>query len=157
TQEGTIKVKGQKYNIDISDYQIISDGETLWTYEKETNTCYADYVEDVADGSFSPSEMFTIWEQDFKHELKGTVMEGGKKLHHINLYPNDPADKPYHTIQLYVSHDKLEVTKITVKGREGNDMIYDVKSFRTNTDISEKDFTFSEANYPGVDLIDQRI
>ena len=118
TQEGSIKVQGEKYNIDLPDYMIISDGESLYTYEKETNTCFIDYLEDVADGSFSPSQMFTIWEQDFKHEFKETVTEDGTSRYWINLYPNNPADKNFHTIQLYVNKGKMEVDKFIIKGRE---------------------------------------
>ena len=116
TQEGSIKVQGEKYNIDLPDYMIISDGESLYTYEKETNTCFIDYLEDVADGSFSPSQMFTIWEQDFKHEFKETVTEDGTSRYWINLYPNNPADKNFHTIQLYVNKGKMEVESEEGKG-----------------------------------------
>lgn len=157
TQEGSIKVQGEKYNIDLPDYTIISDGESLYTYEKETNTCFIDYIEDVADGSFSPSQMFTIWEHDFKHELKGEAKVGKSVAYLINLYPNDPTDKPYHTIQLFVDKAKMEVVKIVVKGREGSDMIYNVKTFSPNATMKSSDFTFPEADYPGVDVIDQRI
>ena len=99
TQKGQILVKGQKYRLDIADYEIISDGETIWTYEKESNTCYVDYKEDIEDETFSPSEMFTIWEKDFKHEYKSTEKVDGRDNYVIYLYPNDPSDKPYHTLQ----------------------------------------------------------
>ena len=42
TQAGTIYVDGNKYSLDIGDYLIISDGETIWTYEPAVNDCYVD-------------------------------------------------------------------------------------------------------------------
>lgn len=156
TQKGSIKVSGEKYILDMADYTIISNGESIWTFEKETNTCYADYAEDMADEGFSPGEMFTIWEQDFKNEYKGSMTVGGASCHQINLYPNNPVDKPYHTIQLYIDKNKMEVVKIVVKGREGNDMIYTVRNFNPNADVPDSDFEFSDVAFPGVELIDNR-
>ena len=46
-QEGSIRVKGKLYNLELGDYILITDGETHWTYEKGTNDCYVDYLEDV--------------------------------------------------------------------------------------------------------------
>lgn len=156
-QEGSISVKGKKYNLELGDYVLITDGETHWTYEKGTNDCYVDYLEDVEADSFSPSEMFTIWEKDFKHEYKGTETVNGKSTYWINLYPNNPADKTYHTIQLFVDKSKMELVKIIVKGREGNDVIYNVKSFKPNAEISANKFKFNASDYPGVNIIDNRI
>jgi outer membrane lipoprotein-sorting protein len=156
SQSGSIKVSGEKYNLDLSDYVIVNDGETFWSFDKAGNTVQIDYAEDMADGSLQPSQMFTIWEQDFKNEYKGETTENGKACHVIYLYPNDPTSKPYHTIQLSIDKAKMEVVKIVVKGREGQDMIYDVKSFKPNEGVSEDDFTFDIKAHPGIEVIDNR-
>ena len=156
SQSGSIKVSGEKYNLDLSDYVIVNDGETFWSFDKAGNTVQIDYAEDMADGSLQPSQMFTIWEQDFKNEYKGETTENGKACHVIYLYPNDPTSKPYHTIQLSIDKAKMEIVKIVVKGREGQDMIYDVKSFKPNEGVSEDDFTFDIKSHPGIEVIDNR-
>jgi len=156
SQSGSIKVSGDKYNLDLSDYVIVNDGETFWSFDKAGNTVQIDYSEDMADGSLQPSQMFTIWEQDFKNEYKGETTENGKACHVIYLYPNDPTSKPYHTIQLSIDKAKMEVVKIVVKGREGDDMIYTVKSFNPNTAITAGDFAFDIKAHPGIEVIDNR-
>lgn len=156
-QSGKVYVKGEKYNLELGDYTMISDGESVWTFEKAANDCYVDYLEDVADGALSPSRMFTIWEEGFKHELKGEVKEGGKTLHWINLYPLNPGEKNYHTIQLYVDKDKIEVVKFIVKGREGNDIIYAIDMFTPNKEMADELFKFNARKFPGVNIIDNRI
>lgn len=156
-QSGKVQVKGEKYNLELGDYTMISDGETVWTYEKSANDCYIDYLEDVADGALSPSNMFTIWEEGFKHEFKSEVKEGGKTLYLINLYPTNPGDRNFHTIQLYVDKDKMEVAKFIVKGREGNDIIYTITNFKPNQAISNDAFKFDAKKHPGVNIIDNRI
>lgn len=156
-QAGKVFVKGEKYNLELGEYTMISDGESVWTFEKSANDCYIDYLEDVADGSLSPSQMFTIWEEGFKHEFKKEVTEDGKNLYWINLYPTNPSEKNFHTIQLYIDKAKMEVVKFVVKGREGNDIVYKITKFVPNKEISDDEFTFNPRKYPGVNIIDNRI
>lgn len=157
SQKGKILVKGDKYYLDLPDYLIISDGETNYAYDKTYNQCVIDYTEDIEDDTFSPSEMFTIWEHDFKHEFVSTVKLDGQDTYHINLFPNNPGDKPYHTLQLFVNKAKMEISKIVVKGREGSDITYKVKNFKTNVSIDDSKFKFNKTDYPGVEIIDNRI
>lgn len=157
TQSGQVYVEGEKYNLDLGNYIIITDGENLWSFDKGANECYIDYLEDVGDETMSPSKMFTIWEDNFKNELKGTLDVDGKPHYHINLYPNNQAEQTYHTIQLYVDKAKMEVTKFVVKGRDGTDVVYSVKEFKPNSTIPGGTFKFDKSKHPGVQMIDNRL
>lgn len=157
-QDGSIKVKGQKYFLNLPDYVIISDGKTLWSYDKSSNVVTIDDLADVQDSSFDPSEMFTIWEKDFRHEMKNANAQvNGATAHEIALYPNNPKDKPYHTILMYVDKAKMEVIKIVVKTRENSEITYSVRNFKTGTEFPDTDFTFNKTKYPGVEMVDNRL
>ena len=157
TQSGTIYVDGSKYSLDIGDYLIISDGVTIWTYEPAVNDCYVDDAEMMAEDGMDPSKLFTIWEDDFKNEWKGTATVNGEELTQINLYPLAGDDKPFHTIQLYISEKELELRRAIVKGREGTDVTYDVGSFKPQAEVPASTFTFDPAKFPGVNIVDNRI
>ncbi len=157
TQSGTIYVDGSKYSLDIGDYLIISDGVTIWTYEPAVNDCYVDDAEMMAEDGMDPSKLFTIWEDDFKNEWKGTATVNGEELTQINLYPLAGDDKPFHTIQLYISEKDLELRRAIVKGREGTDVTYDVGSFKPQAEVPTNTFTFDPAKFPGVNIVDNRI
>jgi len=157
TQSGTIYVDGSKYSLDIGDYLIISDGVTIWTYEPAVNDCYVDDAEMMAEDGMDPSKLFTIWEDDFKNEWKGTATVNGEELTQINLYPLAGDDKPFHTIQLYISEKDLELRRAIVKGREGTDVTYDVGSFKPQAKVPASTFTFDPAKFPGVNIVDNRI
>ena len=157
-QEGSVKVKGQKYYLNLPDYVVISDGITQWSYSKKENECTVDNVEDVADGSFDPSQMFTIWEKDLKHEMKNTAAnEEGIPCYQIQLYPINPKDKPYHTIVMYVDKAKMEAFKLVVKQRDGQEMTYRLRNLKTNTEFPDTDFQFVKSKFPGVTISDNRI
>ena len=157
TQSGTIFVDGSKYSLDIGDYLIISDGVTIWTYEPAVNDCYVDDAEMMAEDGMDPSKLFTIWEDDFKNEWKGTATVNGEELTQINLYPLAGDDKPFHTIQLFISEKDLELRRAIVKGREGTDVTYDVGSFKPQAEVPASTFTFDPAKFPGVNIVDNRI
>ena len=136
---------------------MISDGVNIWTYDKETNSCSIDLLEDMDSDVFDPTKVFTIWEDNFKHEYKGTVTESGKVLYHINLYPIDASDRPFHTVELYVDKVKMEVVRIEAKGRDGADTVYIVKKFSPNMSISASEFVFDPTDFPGVEMEDNRM
>ncbi len=157
-QSGSVKIKGSKYYVSLGDYQIWCDGKTVWNYSKKDNSCTIDNLADVKDGGFDPSEMFTIWEKDFKHEMKNTnVAVDGVACYQIILNPNNPKDKSYHTITMYVDKAKLEVTKVEIKTRENATITYKIKNFKTTTDIVDTEFVFNKAKFPGCEVIDNRI
>lgn len=154
---GTILIDNDKFNLDLGDYVIVSDGVTVWTYDTSANECYIDEVEILIEEGMDPSKIFTIWEDDFNTEIKGNSDIEGVMCTQVNLYPVGGDEKPYHTIQLFIDEAKLEIMKVMVKGREGNDTEYLIKSFESDVTVPEESFKFIESNYPGVELIDNRI
>jgi outer membrane lipoprotein-sorting protein len=46
-QEGTVKVKGKQYQLNLPDYKVFCDGNTVWTYNKKSNSCSIDNLADV--------------------------------------------------------------------------------------------------------------
>ena len=156
---GNILIEGESFNLNLGDYLIVCDGTTVWTYDSEANECYIDDANMLIEEGMDPSKIFTIWEDDFKTELKGNSEFNGKMCTQINLYPNDGDDKAYHTIQLFIHDDgsSLEVIRMVVKGREGNNTEYLINKFETGVAIPDGTFQFSSDKFPGVEIIDNRI
>ncbi len=158
TNSGSVKIKGSKYYVNMGDYQIWCDGKTVWNYNKSDNSVTIDNLADVKDGGFDPSEMFTIWEKNFKHEMKNAnATEDGVNCYQITLNPNDAKNKSYHTITLYIDKAKMEVFKVEVKTRENATISYKIKNFKSTTDLPDSDFSFGKSKFPGVEEIDNRI
>jgi outer membrane lipoprotein-sorting protein len=156
-QNGTIRIDGDRFHLELGDYTVISDGTTVWTYEVAVNDCYVEDAETIVEDGMDPSKLFTIWEDDFKNEWKGESMILGKKVSQINLYPTGEKEKPFHTIQLYIDEVNLRLVRAVVKGREGTDVTYDVQSFKSQVTIDPSAFTFDAAKYPGASIIDNRL
>jgi outer membrane lipoprotein-sorting protein len=152
SEQGKAWINGEKFKIETPDFHIYTDGNAFWAYSKADNTCTInDYAEIQEDKGFSPSDLFTIWETGFKHEHKG-VKSG---LTQINLYPTD-SENPFHTIVMYIDERTSQIKKAQMKSRDGQEMIYNIKTFTPNPDITENTFKFSSLDYPGVEIDDQR-
>ena len=158
TNNGSVKIKGSKYYVNMGDYQIFCDGTTVWNYNKSDNSVTIDNLADVKDGGFDPSEIFTIWEKDFKHEMKNAnASVDGVACYQIMLTPNNPKNKSYHTIMLNIDKAKMEVNKVEVKTRENATITYKIKNFKTTTEVPDAEFNFNKAKFPGVEVVDNRI
>lgn len=157
TQEGKLKMQGDKYNLSLGNHQIISDGTTTWTYSKEDNEVYIDNNADIEDEDvIKPSELFTIWESGFKFQYIGEQSVNGKNCDIIHLFPKEPAKKNFHTIKLFIDKVKQELVTIIVMGKAGDNYTYTLKKFTPNSAVNANDFTFNKANYAGVEEIDNR-
>ena len=155
SQEGVVQIEGDRFHLNLGNYVIYCDGETVWTFEPEMNECYIDDTETMKEEGMDPAKLFTVWEDDFRREWMGRSSVEGRDCAHINLYAG--TDKAYHTLQLFVDDNALEVVQIVMKGREGSDVTYTVKSFSTSLKVVPGMFTFPAEKHPGVDLIDNRI
>jgi len=157
--DGYIQIEDNKFKLDLGEFVIISDGSSVWTYEKETNDCYIEDPEMLAEQGIDPTKIFTIWEDDFKNEWMGVRTLEGRELVQINLYPTgvDAPEKTYHTIQLFIDESALEVVQLIIKGRSGVDTDFYINSFKTGKDMPASTFFFTESDFPGVTMIDNRI
>lgn len=152
TQKGTVTLKGEKYLLNIAGQSLTCDGSTIWTYIEDADEVQIDNVPDEEDGDnlMNPAKVFTMYEKGFKYIYdKETPAE-----HVIKLFPMDPEEKPYHTIILHVSKAKTQLTKVIVKGKDGNIYTYFMDNFHENYSIEDAAFTFDESK--AGDVIDLR-
>lgn len=154
-KSGKIIVSGKKYRVHLDDDVVIGNGENRWTYQKESNEVYVDY-EAEDEGALSPSSLFTIWESGFKQFYEGAGTYKGKKTHQIKLHPIKPGDVTYHTVKLTIDSEKMELMKVEVLGKEGDQYTYELLTFKNDAQIAADAFTFNQSKFPGAEIIDLR-
>ncbi len=153
--KGSAKIKGTSSLITLGDYIIVSDGKTVSNYNKSNNEVVIDNFEDVKDDWFNPIELFKLWEKDVKHELKSkNSVIGGVTCYQILLTVN--WKKSQNEITLWIDKSKGEIVRLEINSK--NTIItYDIKSFKSNIDITDSQFYFDKNKFPGVIEIDNRI
>lgn len=155
TKKGTVSMKGSKYKVSMSGMEIFSDGKTVWNYDKSANEVTVDNVNTSA-GAMTPQKLFTnFYDKDFFYKYNGEKKEAGKTLQEIELTPTDKT-RPFHKV--YVLVDKASKTIYSAKFLEktGGRYSYTINSLSPSANVSDAEFTFNKAKYPGVEVVDLR-
>ena len=155
TQIGSAILSGEKFYYSTEDRQVNSDGKSVWTYMREDNECYIDDINDLSEG-LNPSEIMTIWEDNFKVNFIDESIVGSEKIQKIKLYPIDVKNSKYHTVILKVNEEIKQIKSATIKTKDGVTLIFSIFEMEANKKIKEGQFSWNSTNYPGVDEIDNR-
>ncbi len=155
---GKIITSGEMYHLYFDDMEIISDGESVWTVLADAEEVQlSDVPEDGdVDDYANPTKIATIWERGFNYQFEKDDVLNGKNVHVINLYPQNPDEKDFHTIKLYINRDENTLAKIIIKGKGGTDVVYAIDSFDFNPEIKENTFKYSPSEHPEFEMIDLR-
>lgn len=156
SESGKAYLEGDKYKVELKDQDIYCDGVTLSTHLKDDKECYNSKVADSkGDGTIMPSELLTIWENGYKYAYIKETTYKGVEVHHINLFPKDPAKSKFTAIILKIDREKNEVISVLIKGKDGNNMRYDLTKFEKNVTIPSSTFVFDRAKHPDVVCYDE--
>lgn len=155
SQNGFIKVKGNKYMVSLMGTESYFDGKSLWTFMKEMDEVNVTTPDPNEDGNLNPAKIFSMYEKGFKYMYVGEKTENGKVLHEIDLFPEN-RDKPFSRIKLLVFKDNLQIHSFKQIGKDGNNYTVKVNKMVTNQPMPDTDFTFNKAAHPKADIIDMR-
>ncbi len=152
---GKIIVKGNKFNLEMGDYRIISDGTTLWTYMKKSNEVnISDY--EPGEGEITPTEIYTLYEKGYKYVLQSELKDGNKNLQTIDMEPEDRRSE-IAKIRLVVDKSTSMVTRWIIFERGSNSrQLFEINDFEPNAAAPDKLFTFNKADHKGVKVVDLR-
>ncbi|MCF6331904.1 MAG: outer membrane lipoprotein carrier protein LolA [Draconibacterium sp.] len=155
--EGSIKLKGQKYSVDLPDIgiKVFSDGTTLWNYMKEGNQVTISNVDDESSDLMDPTSLFSIYEKGFESKFISEKKEGNKTLYEIDLFPDNDE---LQVSKITVSIDKatLMINAAVLFGTDGNLYTIKVKKVETDINFPDTDFVFDASKYNDVEVIDFR-
>ena len=153
-RKGKVLVKGNKFHLELGKQTIISDHKTIWTYLKDANEVQVNNFEQGKD-IMSPSDIFKIADKDFYCYLGETVTESGKTLQIVELTPRN-KDQNFSKIKMYIDPTDNTVKKGVVYDKSAVHFTYSISNFKSNSDLSDTNFTFDKSKYPGVEVIDLR-
>ncbi|MBQ3690711.1 MAG: outer membrane lipoprotein carrier protein LolA [Bacteroidales bacterium] len=170
TKQGYMFIKGNnKYKLILQGTEIFSNGTDTWTYSKEANEITVNAVDETEESIVSnPTKIFSLYEKGFKYSLKGEeqkqirikadgkVSTVKKNCYVIDLYPESPKGKEFHTIELIVDKATTQIYSIDIKFKNGSDQIIEILDYKPNVAMPDNLFIYEESKYPGAELNDMR-
>jgi len=155
TKSGVVYIKGPKYRVNISDQQIYSDGNNIWTYDKSANEVQLTKFDPSAN-TITPQKMFTnFYDKDFLYKLNSETKKGNKIIQEIELTPIDKT-KTFFKVLVDIDKNSKNIVSTKVFEKNGNRYIYTINSMKTNTNLPESLFIYNAKSNPGTELIDLR-
>ncbi|MBK8487077.1 MAG: outer membrane lipoprotein carrier protein LolA [Chitinophagales bacterium] len=153
-RKGKAMLKGNKFNLNLENQQVICDGKTIWVYVKDYNEVQINNF-NPKEEMITPDRIFKIAEKDYLVMMGEKVSEGGKSLQIIELTPNDKSQS-YSKIKVYIDPSDNSIQKGVVFDKNAIHLTYAISNFKANGEVSDSNFAFDKSKYPGVEVIDLR-
>lgn len=155
--EGSIKLKGQKYFVDLpgAGIKVYSDGKTNWNYMKQGNQVTISTIDEDSSELMDPSSLFSIYEKGFSSKFVAEKTVGGKVVYQIDLFP-DKKEYDVSKISIEINKTTMMIQSAQLFGTDGNLYGIVVKKMETNKDFPDAEFTFDAKKFPDVEIIDLR-
>lgn len=164
TQNGTLiaQPKTSKFKITLYntgsttqvDQEIISDGKTQWTYNKDEKEVQVNNTQHGGD-AFNPAELFTIYERGYKYIYTGDVKKAGKVYQMIDLTAENTKSSIF-KIRLSIDKVKKQIYSAIIFDKNGGQYTYTLKTFVPNPALPANTFTYDAKAHPGVEVVDLR-
>jgi len=157
TNNGSIKLKGNKYMVDIpgAGLKVYADGKTSWNYMKTGNQVTIAPIDENSSELMDPSSVFTIYEKGFKSKFIAEKIVDGKPVYQIELYP-DKKEFEVTKITIEINKATSVIQSALLNGTDGNVYSIKVNKFEPNKEIADAEFVFDAKKYPGVEVVDLR-
>lgn len=148
---GTLYIKKQKFRVEVEGQTIITDGDTIWSYNAATKQVVIDRFKKNA-RALSPERILTAAPTDYSAALVGTEKIGKYATRVLQLVPNDEASL-ITTMKIWVD-DAWLIRKAEVTDLNGTITSYFVNELKLNANIPDSRFTYRIPK--GVEAVDLR-
>lgn len=143
--------KENKYRIEFKNMEIISDGTTIWNYNKKAKKVVINNADDESN-SFSLKNLIIDYPNQSTASLLGNEKINGQEFAVINLKPKN-KESNFEAIKIWSSTDGM-VRKAEIVDNNRASLIFELSSIDTDRKISPDKFVFKKP--AGTEVIDLR-
>jgi chaperone LolA len=144
---------GKKYRFETEDQWVISDGKTVWTFNRINNQVLIDKVRKNS-GALLPRDILFKYPKTHFATLVGQEKRDGKKVYIIKLEPKEDNQGYFSSVKIWVENRSWNIVKIEVTDLNGNKSIFELSKIDTKSTIPDSLFTFTPQ--PDVNVVDMR-
>ena len=150
TIKGKLKLKKEKFRVELSDQLVICNGKKMWSYLIDDKECTeSDY--DPQEG-FSPDRIFRLTQKNMKTKYDGVEMVNGVKSEKVTLISNEKTSE-YFKIETWIDSGKLLPIQVKIWNRNGSVVTFQITNVDTSTTLADSEFNFDPKDYPGIEII----
>lgn len=153
--DGSLKVKGDAYVLDVNGMVTYSDGKTVYVWQKEANEVDISDCDPDAEGEMTPTKLFGAYKTGYKLRRLPDAALSGVNCSQVDLYP---VDKKTDVMRLRISVEKatMRIRQFEQSTKTGESLTITVKDFKVNKPMPDSAFKFDIGAHKGVEVVDLR-
>jgi outer membrane lipoprotein-sorting protein len=156
-EKGKIYLKGEKYRVEMSDQNYISDATTRWVHLKNNKEVQIGDAKEDNEDALTPADLMKIYESPHLiYAIVGEGVESGKAVTLIEFKPLKGHYDEYSKFRAAIDKTTAQLVSLKVFGKDA--MVYTFKFTNTlsNSKIADTLFSFDKTKFPGVQVVDLR-
>lgn len=155
TIEGTIKLKGSMFKLEVKEMISWFDGKNQWVYltsNKEVNLSNPT-EEDLL--MINPVNVFQLYRHGYECKYLGEKNESGKAVLKVRL---TPTDKYSSLSNIDATFDKVSLRplNIIITNKDKSGSVINITTYQSGQTYADSFFSFPQKEYPNLDVIDLR-
>ncbi len=152
TYSGSLVVSGEKYRLEMNDFEYLCDGSKIYTISKADMEITSTAIDEENSAPITPSSILNSFEKGFSYKLAGTEKVGKRTVQYISLKPN--VTDQVREITLGVFTDDYSVHSFKRMGTNDVDIRFEVKESAWDVKIPATYLTFVASDYSDYIIFD---
>ena len=149
-QTAQVRYHKGKYRLTLADQELISDGTTVWQWNKTAKEVAVSNLSDDDIDLLNPGRLLANYEKQFKAKYIRTDDDGTAV---VDLQPRSAQN--YHKIRLLINESDGLLKRIEVHKYDSSREVYDITAFKKTANAASQ-FVFDAKAHPEVEIIDMR-
>lgn len=150
SEEGSVKINGNKYMASFLGNIIYCNGKNISIYQKEINEVTINSMEDADNEILNITKFISEANINFRPKL---IREEGPN-YIIDLSPNKRSE--YYKIRIKVGAKSYRINSMEIHYRRGGIHTYNISNYNTKVISKDSDYSFNKKDFPLVEIIDLR-
>lgn len=149
-QTAEVRYNKGKYHVTLPNMELISDGTTVWQWNKEAKEVSITNVSNDDIDLLNPGRLLANYSHSFKAKYIRTDDDGTAV---IDLQPR--STRSYHKIRLLINENSGLLKRMEVHKYDSSRELYDIANFKRAANTANQ-FTFDTKSHSDVEIIDMR-
>lgn len=153
--QGSIRLKGQKFKLEVEDMTTWFDGSNQWVYLKSNKEVNVSNPTEEELLTINPINVFQLYKHGYTSAYKGTGTSAGLSVQHILLTPKDKYSQ-VSGIQVAFEKNSLRPVSIVITNKDKSGTTVTISSYQGGNAFADNLFVFPAKEYPSTQVIDLR-
>lgn len=146
TSSGKVFLKDNLYYLDFMQTTKIFDGKKTYTIVPEDEEVSVSKFDEADENAITPSKMLTFFKKGYTYKMDAEKTIKGKKIQYVKLTPISSKDARKE-ILLGIDKKTKNIYNLIETAKNNSKTTLTVNTFKTNQNISDKQFTFDPSKY----------